>query len=470
MKRIIIAVMLLVGVWTCLADGAVKKKQLSKRPVPDWFKKNTGLGLFMHWGPWSVKYWSTCGWSYKRGKLTADEYRKTLGGFNPQNYDPDKWMKAAEKAGFTYAVLTTRHHDGYELWPTKIENDWGTKGYMNGRDLLKPYVKACRKHNIRVGFYFSAADWFWNPKGWPYEGFPYLKRNTPINPTVVKKGDVSEEEARKNIQKYMDRMFYENIHPAIKELMTDYGKIDIMWFDGLFWPKCNIRPFELEKMIRSHNPDILINPRYSRDIGQYDTAEVGFPKERPEGIWELCVSIRGGWGGCRPGRKSSGRPTAVVLAYLAKCRSWGGTLLANIGPFPDGTMPDYFYNLCGELEGWMAHSREAIEGVEGGPWPQKSNVPVTTRDGGKTWYLFGWPQNDKLEFDASLVELQNDPTKYEHKPKARKLIVKDVKKPKQAILLRTKERVSFEHKDNTLTIVIPAVKTTKLVDVVKLEF
>jgi len=82
-------------------------------------------------------------------------------------------MKAASGAGFTYAVITTRHHDGYELWPTKIDDNWGTKGYMDGRDLLKPYVEACKKNDIRVGFYFSPTDWMWNPKGWPHRGYPY---------------------------------------------------------------------------------------------------------------------------------------------------------------------------------------------------------------------------------------------------------------------------------------------------------
>jgi len=159
--------------------------------VPDWFKNETGLGLFLHWGPWSTKYWSTCGWSYWRNRenVSMEEYRKQIGHFNPDKYDPDIWMKAARRAGIEYAVITSRHIDGYELWPTKI------------------------------GFYFAGTDYFWNPKGWPYAGFPYEK---------IKTVDGSPHPASNDIQKYMDIMFYKNVNPALEELMTRYGKIDVL--------------------------------------------------------------------------------------------------------------------------------------------------------------------------------------------------------------------------------------------------
>jgi len=156
-----------------LREG-VADKPVINRAIPKWFTRKTGFGLFLHWGPWSAKYNGSCGWMLFRGKQTCEEFAAELGPrFKPENYDPNIWMKAASGAGFTYAVITTRHHDGYELWPTKIDDNWGTKGYMDGRDLLKPYVEACKKNDIRVGFYFSPTDWMWNPKGWPHRGYPY---------------------------------------------------------------------------------------------------------------------------------------------------------------------------------------------------------------------------------------------------------------------------------------------------------
>jgi alpha-L-fucosidase len=222
-----------------------------------------------------------------------------------------------------------------------------------------------------------------------------------------------------------------------------------------------------EKMIRSHSPDILINPRYAGGIlGQYETAENKFPGKRPHSKdWELCKSIRGGWGACRGGAPASGDPTVDVLATLAQCRSWDGNFLANVGPMPDGTMPEYFYNLCDELGAWMKHSKEALVGVKGGPWPEKSNVPVT-RKGEETWYFFAWPQNAKGEFDSKISE-QDDPTGYKYVPADKKIICSDMEKPQKATLLHNGKELKFEYKDKTLAIVIPAEMTTKLLDVVK---
>jgi alpha-L-fucosidase len=371
----------------------------------------------LHWGPWSKTFWGSCGWSYRRGKLSTVEYRKKLG-------------------------------------------DWGVKGCMNGRDLLNPYVEACRKHDIKVGLYFSQIDWFWCPDKWPYPGYPNIK-NKPENGPPAFEPDNKEE--------YAERLFKENVYPAVEELMTRYGKIDLMWFDGFHYAS-DLHPFKLEKIIRTHQPDILINPRYHRDIGQYNTAENHFPKKRPAPPWEFCRSIRGAWGACRPGNRDSGTPTAMVLATLAKCRSWGGVYLANVGPMPDGTMPSYYYKLCKELQGWMKHSREAVEGVGPGPWPEKSNVPATTADGAKTWYLFGWPQDEKGQLDLTLQDKQDKPFDYQRKPASRTLVVKGVDRPRSAVLLHSGRELEFDYRDKALTIVIPAQLTTKLVDVVKVQW
>jgi alpha-L-fucosidase len=131
-------------------------------PHPDaqWFK-TAGLGLFMHWG-----IHSTAGiqpsWTmikdYERIYYPPEKYFALAEKFDPHHYDPDKWMLAAKQAGFSYAVLTAKHHDGYALWPTQFGN-FSTRQYLNGRDLLQPYVEACRKYGLKVGFYFSQRDW-----------------------------------------------------------------------------------------------------------------------------------------------------------------------------------------------------------------------------------------------------------------------------------------------------------------------
>jgi len=466
----------------------------SSKPLPTWFNRGTGLGLFMHFAPASAKYASGVGWCvWKNRAIThngellwpQDKYRDVLGKlFNPQNYDPDKWMAPAKDAGFDYAVLTTRHCSGYTLWPSAVNSTggWGTGSHMGGRDLLKPYVEACRKHDVKVGFYCIPSDWTYNPDWWPYRGFPYTSKNFEAKSGYVKPPEWTQEK----VQAVMDRYLKENVFVVIDELMSRYGTVDLMWFDGFAWPASqersgkglDIKGDEMEALIRKHQPDIVINPRYNiwggySDIGQYKGFENHFPEARPSDPWEFCVSIRGGWGCNNADNPQAGRPTVWVLSDLAKCRSWGGNYLPNIGPFPDGTMPSYYYGLCEELTGWMKHSREAVEDINGGPWPEQSNVPVTTRNNGKTWYLFGWPQTDQHTYDEKDVtdkEKYQNPLKYVYNPKAKTIIVTDVNKPQKATLLHNGDALNVEYRDRTLTITVPAEQTTKLVDVVKVEW
>ncbi len=475
-------------------EGMLGKYVRSSTPLPTWFNRGTGMGLFLHGAPASAKFGGGVGWCIWKNRALKhegellwpqDKYRKVLGKlFNPQNYDPDKWMAPAKGAGFDYAVLTTRHCSGYTLWPSKLNQTggWGTGSHMGGRDLLKPYVDACRKHNVKIGFYMIPSDWTWKSDHWPYNGFPYVVKEFEKKSGYVK----SPEWTHEKVQAVMDRYLEENVFVATEELMSRYGTVDLMWFDGFAWPnvqhpdrrRLDIKPDEMEAMIRKHQPGIVINPRYnvwggSCAIGQYRGFENHFPKTRPSEPWELCISIRGGWGCNNPKNPHAGRPTVWVLSELAKCRSWGGNYLPNIGPWPDGTMPSYYYGLCRELTGWMKHSREAIEDVNDGPWPEQSNVPVTTRAGGRTWYLFAWPQTDRHEFDEKCVrdkKKYQNPHEYGYEPRAKTIIASGVKKPKKAVLLRNGEELKFDHEDETLTITIPAGRTTKLVDVVRVSW
>ncbi len=143
--------------------------QRTTHPDAQWFE-NAGLGLFIHWGisSNSPKGNSEISWAMIRnlpwdpkntGTLTPTEYFKLAEQFDPQNYDPDKWLAAAAKAGFRYAVMTTKHHDGYALWPSEY-GEYSTRQYLDGRDLVRPYVEACRKNGLKVGLYYSPPDWY----------------------------------------------------------------------------------------------------------------------------------------------------------------------------------------------------------------------------------------------------------------------------------------------------------------------
>ncbi|MGB0344875.1 MAG: alpha-L-fucosidase [Coraliomargarita sp.] len=208
----------------------------SANPQWSWFRKS-GLGLFLHWTPASVPPNNGDAWAMVWDKrktpesmILPEDMFKVVEIWNPKRYDPGKWMAAASKAGFGYAVLTTRHHDGYCLWPSQ-HGDWDTGEYMGGRDLVKDYVEACRKNAIRVGFYYSGPNWHFDYKNkdfsWPPQGINYkheaVEADLPLaalmgyDPPLPGDGD---------------RLEQEESARQVRELMMNYGPVDMMWWDG----------------------------------------------------------------------------------------------------------------------------------------------------------------------------------------------------------------------------------------------
>lgn len=396
-------------------------------PEAQWFPK-AGFGLFMHWGIHSVAgiqpSWAMIeGYSYgtDRSEYWGRGYYTLLTKFNPDHYDPDLWMKAARGAGMTYAVLTVKHHDGYALWPSEYGN-LSTKQYMNGRDLIRPYVEACRKNGLKVGLYFSPRDWGY--PGYPVslvQGKPYRNPRTP-------------EQNRADFEK-----FYAYTVGQLSEILTRWGRIDLLWFDGMGWEGVNdYRTEQTLAWVRMIQPHIVINDRWDGRAGDYRTPEVNMPEKAPEGWWENCVIWSGHWG-YSPDMVIE--PNAWVLEKLVTIRSWGGNLLLNIGPAPDGAMRPGYYERTAELAEWMKHSRESLIGA--GPlrnWNEYSTVPVTRR--GTTWYLHVLPG-------------QYGPIQIFYIPE-----------PKSATLLRDGSAVKYTYEGRRITIELPRELRTRLDDVV----
>jgi alpha-L-fucosidase len=338
-------------------------------------------------------------------------------------------MAAARKAGFTYAVLTAKHHDGYALWPTKY-GDMNTRRYLGGRDLLKPYVEACRKHGLKVGFYFS-------PRDWHYPGYPVEDVNFDYDQRYKFPPVKDPEQNLHNFEK-----FYSYTIGQLRELLTQYGKIDLIWFDGLSWrPFTDMRARQTLEWVRKLQPDIVINPRWD-NIGDFETPEIELPKGRPQGWWESCYIWPKGHWGYAPSEEF--QTLAWVFEILVRCRTWGGNLLLNVGPRPDGTMPDPFYENAEKLGAWMAHSGESLIGADATPGDERSNVPITRRAG--VWYLHLLPKHE------GAVEVRNVPP------------------PRAVKLLRTGQSVSYQGRDNTLVLQIPSTARTSLDDVIALHW
>ncbi len=395
-------------------------------PDAQWFPK-AGLGLFIHWGMTAVNATGDLSWNmlankpWKDATITPNNYYKQLDNWVADKIDFDKMLKAAKAAGFTYAVFVTRHHDGFTLWPSQY-GEIGTKTHFGGRDFVKEFVAACRKNGLRIGLYFSPPDWYYERK---YKNFAYRNGTFDMDhkPTVLPEKTPEYERER-----------HEHLKNQVTELLSNYGKIDLMWFDG---GKGEIP----NKLVRSLQPGIVINRRNGAEGGDYGDTEGALPQKRFTGWFETCET-------CWPSRKwayteDAGWDTAAeVITSLVKLRAWGGNLLANVGPKASGEVPQQALTAWKEMEKWMKHSREAVISANAGPWPADVNTPVTTNTG--VAYVHFLP-GEKAE-----VVWRNAP------------------KPVKAFLLKSKKTVAFTYESGTLKLNIPENQRTNNVDVVKL--
>jgi alpha-L-fucosidase len=451
---VVLAIALTGGLSAHAEDGATAKQQhaligveqsgpsatISHDGAGQWFPQ-AGLGMFIHWGISSVEAKHELSWallakiSWNPHPLTPEAYFQLADRFNPRQYDPEKWLRAAKDAGFGYAVLTTRHHDGYALWPSQY-GDFSTRTKMGGRDLLRPYVEACRKVGMKVGFYYSPPDWHYHRH---YMSFGYQTKGTPDSPHLGLKHEPVQLPAEPTD---FDNQFVAYINGQLTELLTRYGKIDLLWFDGSWGPKVLS-----QEQIRALQPGIVINDR-QHGHGDFQTQFEGeLPKKRPSGRWECCFSMVGAWGYTDSEFCS---PAALLLARLAKCRAWGGNVLANFGPRPDGQLPESVYRCMGAMKDWMATRRQSVIDVEAGPYPQQSNVPVTVRN--KTWYLFLLPETaDGPAFTAPVV-------------------LKNVGKPQRVVMLGADKRLDYHAENSAITITVPKELRTSLVDVIAVDW
>ena len=415
------------GQASALGQETPKNIGTNRHPDAQWFP-DAGLGLFIHWGLASVGATGDLSWGmlankpWKDQTVTPETYYGWAKQWKPDHVDYDDLLGKAKAAGFTYAVMVTKHHDGFTLWPSNF-GDLGTKGSLGGRDFVKEFVSACHKHGLKVGLYYSPPDWWFDRhyKSFAYRG-PALDMNHQPMKLALKPAD------------------HETKHKAlvagqVTELLTNYGKIDLLWFDG---GKGEIPNTTVRKL----QPGIVINRRNGGG-GDYGDTEGKLPTKRFKGWFETCET-------CWPANKWSytegaGWDTAPqVIEELVRLRAWGGNLLANLGPKGDGSLPEPAATAWGEMAAWMKHSRESVIGADPGPFPEQVNTPVTTR--ANVAYVHFLPG-----FNEAVVW-------------------KNARTPKQATLLRDGSKVEVVATGGTLRIELPASRRSDNVDVVKLEF
>ena len=288
------------------------------------------FGMFIHWGLYSQL--GRHEWVMNRERIPLAEYEKLSWTFKPKPRPMREWARCAKQAGMKYLVMTTKHHEGFCLWNSKL-TDYNAFQRGPGRDLVQEYVDACREFGLKIGFYYSLMDWH-HPDG-----------------------------ARCAYDEKARRRFVDFTRGLVRELMTNYGKVDILWYD-VSWPLRSPEAWESRKlnaMARKLQPHIIINNR-SQLPEDFGTPEEHIKAEDEGRAWEACMTFNGSWGYLPYSQPEDWHSSRKVLHMLREVTAGGGNLLLNIGPAPDGSVPPLAVERLKPVGRWLAANGEPVYG------------------------------------------------------------------------------------------------------------
>lgn len=366
-------------------------------PGLEWFR-GAGLGIFIHWDHASQRglevSWPLVGRSIVPGvaraedDVTPDEYFATAATFNPTAWDATALARQLRSAGASYAVFTAKHHGGYVMWHTKY-TDFSIEHSPFRRDITRELVDALRAEGIRVGIYFTLADWH-HPD---YPAFamsdrPYRQELRPVSTQPDPDGAPHLRDYHRRSSPEQWQRYLADLRGELTEILTEYGRIDLLWFDGEWersaeeWDTAGIHD-----LIRSLQPDVVVNDRLL-GFGDYATPEQAMPMEAVGGPWELCLTMGDSWGYREADTRL--RSAASLVRTLSEVVSRGGNLLLNVGPQGDGSLPHAHVKRLEAIGEWMVDHREAVVGVDPGIGIDFYG-PVSRRDGRVYLHLHGLP-------------------------------------------------------------------------------
>ncbi len=430
------------------AQSSANTKKLNDDERMAWWR-DAKFGMFIHWGAYSIiggeRGTNIAGggaeWAMDKLDYTVEEYEKFPRMFNPELFDADAWVTMAKNAGMKYIVITSKHHDGFGLWDSKVSNYDIMDTAPFKRDILKELSEACKKQGIIFCFYYSIVDWHHpQAQGNLYPNYNIAQHNDPsvVNPKFPE--------------------YYKNyLKPQVKELLTNYGDIGVVWFDGDWISDYTTEMGkDLYKFIREIQPNTIVNNRVDKGrkgmegmdeegdfAGDFGTPEQEIPDTGIDSDWEACMTMNGSWG-YKPS-DNKWKSSEDLIQKLVDIVSKGGNFLLNIGPDGFGRFPSESIRRLQAMGEWTKANGEAIYGASASPFEKPKWGRYTEKDGVIYAHVFEWPKTGTLKLH------------------------KDIKVKRATVLTDPDTTLDFLKTSSDVLVSVPLLAPDATVSVIKLE-
>jgi alpha-L-fucosidase len=392
----LVAAAVLVGCGQDMRLSRAEKIALTKNERMEWWR-DARFGMFVHWGLYAVPAGTYQGrrvdgigeWIMNSAHIPVAEYEKFAGQFNPVGFNADEWVRTARNAGMKYIVITSKHHEGFSLWDSKVTDYDIMDATPFKRDILAELAKACKKYKVKLCFYYSIMDWHHPDAQAPF--YPNYNDTSKSNP---------------NFSRYVETY----MKPQLAELINNYGPLGVLWFDGE-WIKDWTEPQgkALYAWLRELQPDLIINNRVGKGrqgmeglnksddeyAGDFGTPEQQIPATGLPGVdWETCMTMNDTWG--FKSYDDNWKSSEDLIRKLADIASKGGNFLLNVGPTPEGLIPQPSVDRLEAMGKWMAVNSESIYGTTASPIGMPDWGRCTAKDDKLYLHVFNWPADGKL--------------------------------------------------------------------------